>query len=186
MSSVGVGLSHAALSTRALLLERALRLLGGGGIGTLLAFHWGASSQILGAIFSLHLILNNHHALIRDEFAVWPVASLELGENEHALVAHLEGAGSGDLLEVWGISFLVWHKIIVQVERKILLRDLIFHDHCIWDSIDDARGNFLEIFQVFSLIMAGVPAMLFAVLTKLDNKDYIVAASVAVSIIHLN
>jgi hypothetical protein len=162
---IGVALSHAALSTRAVILERAPGLLGGGAIATLLAFQWCASSQVLRAIFSLHLVLNNHHALVCDEFAVWPIASLELGENEHTLVAHLEGAGSRDLLEVWSISFLIWHKIIVQVERKILPGDLVFHDHCIRNSIDDARCNLLEKFQVLGFVVAGVPAMLFAVLT---------------------
>jgi hypothetical protein len=184
---VGVVFSHTALSAWAALLDVALGLLlGGGAETTILPLHWGASCQVLGNVFSLHLILNHHQAFVRNEFAVGPVASLELGENEHALVAHLEGAGSGHLLEVWGVSFLVWHEIIVEVERKILLRDLVFHDHCIWDSLDDARSNLLEKFQIFGFVMAGVPAMLFAVLTELDNKDNIVAASVAVSIIHLN
>jgi hypothetical protein len=112
---LGVGgvLSHAALSAWAALLEGALGLLGGGAVSSLLPLHWGTSSQVLGNVFSLHLVLNHIQALFSDEFAVWPVASLELGENQHALVAHLEGAGSRDLLEVWGVSFLVWHEVVV-------------------------------------------------------------------------
>lgn len=88
------------------------------------------------------------------------------------------------MLEVWGLSILIWHEVVVKVERKVLLRDLVFHDHSIWNSIDDACSKLLEKFEVLGLIMAGVPAMLFAVLTELDNKDNVVAASVAVSIIH--
>ena len=67
-----------------------------------------------------------------------------------------------------------------------MLWDLVFHDHRIWNSINDARGNLLEKFEVLGLVMAGVPAMLFAVLTELDNKDNVVAASVGVSIIHMS
>jgi hypothetical protein len=109
---VGVLLGHAALSAWAGLFHGALGLLGRGvAVATIL--HGGVTSQVLGDIFSLHLVLNHHHGLVSDEFAVWPVASLELGENEHALVAHLEGAGSGDLLEVWGRLVLVWHEVVI-------------------------------------------------------------------------
>jgi hypothetical protein len=44
--------------------------------------------------------------------------------------------------------------------------------------------NFLEKLEVLGFVMAGVPAMLFAVLANLNHKDGVSVASVAVSIIH--
>lgn len=180
---VGIVIVHATLSSWAALLESTSGALGWAIASTL---HWSISRKVLGAILSLHLVLDNISTFFRNELAVGPVASLELGEDEHALVAHLEGTGPWNLLEVRGILVFVWNQVVVEVERKILLGDLVFHDHRIWDSINDACGNLLEKFEVLGLVMAGVPAMLFAVLTELDNKDNVVAASVGVSIIHLS
>ena len=134
----------------------------------------------------MHLVLDDIGTFFRNELAVGPVASLELGEDEHAFVTHLKGTSSWNLLEVRGILIFVWNQVVVQVKRKILLGDLVFHDHRIGNSIDDACSNLLEKFEVLGLVMAGVPAMLFAVLTELDNKDNVVAASVGVSIIHMS
>ena len=120
----------------------------------------------------------DHHALVGDKFAVWPVATLELRENEHALVAHFEGSGSWNLLEVWSILVLVWHEVVVKVVWKILSWDLVLHDHCMGDSIDNASSNLLEKLEVLGLVMAGVPAVFFAVLTELDNEDNVIAITI--------
>jgi hypothetical protein len=175
---------HSALSARTRLLELALGPLVVSISVTALLERYG-SSQVLRAVFSLALILNDHHAFISNELTIWPVAALELGEDAHAFVAHLESASPWNLLEERGVRVLVGHQVVVDIEWKILLRDLILHDHGVGDSINDASSNFLEKLKVLGLVMAGVPAVLFAVLTKLDNKNDIVVAAVVVSIIHL-
>lgn len=131
---VGIVIVHAALSTWAALLETRP-----GGLGWAIApsLHWGITCKILGAVLSLHLVLDDIEAFFRDEVAIGPVASLELGEDEHTLVADLEGSGPWHLLEVWSVLVLVWHQVVVEVEWKILLRDLVFHDHGVGDPLDD-------------------------------------------------
>jgi len=83
-------------------------------------------------------------------------------------------------LEVWSHLIIVWDKIVVDVIRKILLWNLVFHDHSIWNSIDDCSSNLLEELDVLSLVMAGVPSVLFAVLASLNYKDNIVLIAVSV------
>lgn len=180
---VGIVIVQSALSSWATLLESTSGALGWAIASTL---HGSISCEVLGAILSLHLVLDDIGTFFRNELAVGPVASLELGEDEHAFVTHFKGTSSWNLLEVRGILIFVWNQVVVQVKRKILLGDLVFHDHRIGNSIDDACSNLLEKFEVLGLVMAGVPAMLFAVLTELDNKDNVVAASVGVSIIHMS
>jgi hypothetical protein len=137
-------------------------------------FHWGISSQVLGAIHSVVVILHNKHAFVRNKLTIWPISSLELGENKHALVADLKSSNSWNLLEVWSLLIIVWHEIVVEVKRQILLWNLIFHDHGIWNSIDDCSSNLLEEFDVLSLVMAGVPSVVFAVLASFNYKDNVV------------
>ena len=180
---VRIVIVQSALSSWATLLESTSGALGWAITSTL---HWSISCKVLGAVLSLHLILDDIGTFFRNELAVGPVASLELREDQHAFVTHLKGTGSWNLLEVRGILIFVWNQVVVQVKWKILLGNLVFHDHCIWNSINDACSNLFEKFEVLGLVMAGVPAMLFAVLTELDNKHNVVAAGVGVSIIHLS
>ena len=49
-----------------------------------------------------------------------------------------------------------------------MLWDLVFHDHRIWNSINDARGNLLEKFEVLGLVMAGVPTVVFATKVRVN------------------
>ena len=63
--------------------------------------------------------MTDKEALLGDEFAVRPVSTLELRENEHALVADLERTGSWYLLVVRGAFILIWNKVVVEVEWKI-------------------------------------------------------------------
>ena len=172
---VRIVIIQSALSSWATLLESTSGALGWAIASTL---HGSISCEVLGAILSLHLVLDDIGTFFRNELAVGPVASLELGEDEHAFVTHFKGTSSWNLLEVRGISVFVWNQVVVQVKRKILLGDLVFHDHRIGNSIDDACSNLLEKFEVLGLVMAGVPAMLFAVLTELDNKDNVIAITI--------
>ena len=115
--------------------------------------------------------MDDHEAFVGDKLAVGPVASLELGEDKHALVAYLEGTCPGNLLEIWRSLVLIWNQVVVKVEWKILLGDLVFHYHCIWNSIYDAGSNLLEELKILGFIVTGVPTMLLTVLAKLDHKD---------------
>jgi hypothetical protein len=118
--------------------------------------------------------LHDKHAFVRNKITIWPISSLELGENEHALVADLKSSNSRNLLEVWSLIIIVWDEIVVEVKRKILLRNLIFHDHSIWNSIDDCCSNLLEEFDILCLVMAGVPCVVFAVLASFNYEDNVV------------
>jgi|TARA_B110000285_G_C15124223_1_gene619138 hypothetical protein len=118
--------------------------------------------------------LHNKHAFVRNKLTIWPISSLEFGENQHALVADLKTSSSWNLLEVWSLLIIVGDEIVVEVKRKILLWNLIFHDHGIWNSIDDCSSNLLEEFDVLSLVMAGVPTVVFAVLASFNYKDNVV------------
>jgi len=55
-----------------------------------------------------------------------------------------------------------------------VLWNLIFHDHCIWNALNNGRGLFLEEFNVLSLIVPGVPAAFFAILASFNDEDNLI------------
>jgi len=123
----------------------------------------------------LSLAVEDMHTFVSNEFAIWPVASLELREDKHAFIADFKSTCSWNLLEKWRIIYIIiWDKIVVKIEWQVFSWDLIFHHHSIWDSFDNCCGYFLEEFDIFGFIMASIPMMLFAILTRLDNKISVV------------
>ena len=111
--------------------------------------------------------------LVRHQLAVWPVAAIELREDEHPLVAYLERSGPWHLLEVRRVFIIVRHKVVIEVVVDVTLGDLVLHDHGVRDAVDDAGSDLLEELDVLGLVVSCVPPVLVAVLAALDYKDII-------------
>ena len=147
------------------------RLFSGGLNST--TFNWTLSGEILGTILAFQVILNSQIALFSNQLAVGPITSLELWEYEHSFIRDFERSSPWNLLKVWRIFVIIWDEIVVNVKRKILLWDLIFHDHSVWNLLDDARSNLLEKFLVLWLVVTSVPVVILAVLAGLYYENYI-------------
>ena len=120
---------------------------------------------------STSFILENLETFISNKFTIWPISSLELRKNKHTFETNFDCSSSWNLLEKRsGLRILIWNQIIVKIEMQVLFRNLILHNHSIWNSFDYSSGNFLEKFDIFSFIVASIPVMLFAILTRFYNK----------------
>jgi len=53
---------------------------------------------------------------------------------------------------------------------KIVLWNLVLHDDCIWNSVDDGGRLFLEEFNIFGFIETSVPGVSLAILGALDDE----------------
>lgn len=147
------------------------RLFSGGLNST--TFNWTLSGEILGTILAFQVILNSQIALFGNQLAVGPITSLELWEYEHSFIRDFERSSPWNLLKVWRILVIIWDEIVVNVKRKILFWDLIFHDHSVWNLLDDARSNLLEKFLVLWLVVTSVPVVILAVLAGLYYENYV-------------
>ena len=120
---------------------------------------------------STSFILENLETFISNKFTIWPITSLEFRKDKHTFVTNLKSSSSWNLLEKWScLHIIIWNKIVVKIKRQVLFRNLILHNHSIWNSFDNSSSNFLEKFDIFSFIVASIPVMLFAILTRFYNK----------------
>lgn len=158
---------HSTLSTRTCSLSSSvlgLRL----SVTTILG--WSISRQIHGAVSAVCFFLDDSSAFVSDEFAVGPVPSLHLGEYAHSFVAHLEGTDAGHLLEVRASLVIVLDQVVVKVEVKVRLWNLVLHHDGVGNPVDDGSGLPLEKFDVLGLIVASAPSMFLAVLATFDHE----------------
>ena len=61
-----------------------------------------------------------------------------------ALIRHLEGIGSWNLVEVRQVVVLVRNQVAVQVVVQVRLWDLVFHDNCIRYELHDSAGHYTQ------------------------------------------
>ena len=61
-----------------------------------------------------------------------------------ALVRHLEGVGSWNLVEVRQVVVLVRNQVAVQVVVQVRLWDLVSHDNRIWYELHDCAGHYTQ------------------------------------------
>lgn len=57
---------------------------------------------------------------------------------------------------------------------KIALWNLVLHDDCIWNSINNGSCDALEEVNVLGLVKARVPCVSLAILSALDNEHYLI------------
>jgi len=75
------------------------------------------------------------------------------------------------LLEVWAGFIIILDQVVIEIKVEIVLRNLVLHNHCIWNALNDSSSLFLEEFRVFCLIESGVPGVFANVLAALNYED---------------
>jgi hypothetical protein len=99
------------------------------GTGESSTLHWSVAGKVSSNVLSLALVTDDHLALLGNELNIWPVAAIELAEDQDALVADLEGASARNLLEVRHSLIIILDQIVVDLVVEVLLRDHVLHDY---------------------------------------------------------
>lgn len=141
-------------------------------------FRGRISRQIHRAISALWLFLEDSSALVSNKLAVRPVATLHLGEDAHALVAHFKCSDSGNLLEVRASFILVLDQVVVEIKVEVRFRNLVLHHNGVWNSFDDGSSLSLEELNVFSFVVPRAPGVFFAILAALDHEYWCIGIDV--------
>jgi hypothetical protein len=74
-------------------------------------------------------------------------------------------------LEIGRILVVVWNEVIIKIKWKILFRNLIFHDHGVWDLFDDGGSYPLKELLVLGFIMSRIPMVLLAILAGFNHEN---------------
>ena len=53
---------------------------------------------------------------------------------------------------------------------EVILWNLILHDDCVWNSVNDGSSLFLEEFDVFVFIETSIPSVSLAILSAFDYE----------------
>ena len=118
----------------------------------------------------MRLNLNTCRTFVSNKSTVWPVTALELRENQHAFVADLKGVDSGNLCIVWASFIVILNEIIVQIVMEIILWNLVLHNDCVGNSVNNGGRLLFEEFNIFVFVEASIPSMSLAVFGALDNE----------------
>lgn len=141
------------------------------GLGEAAAFHRRVSSHVRSNVLALCLVADNQLAFFSDKVDIRPVAAVEFAEDEDALVADLEGAGTRDLLEVRNGTIIVLNEVVVDVVVEVLLGDHILHDDRGRQSVENGLREVAEELLVGRFVVAGVPAAILAVAAHLNDEN---------------